>query len=412
MITRHIMPVIENTIKSFPVLLLSGPRQVGKSTLLYNNLLSQGYSYVSFDDKLELLLAKNDPRSFLDAHNAPLIIDEAQYAPELFPEIERRVNISRLERGDRESNGMYILSGSQRKRLLDEAKESLAGRVAILDMTALSLNEIFSLDSVPFSVDTSSCLLRSKRKTYSENEVFQLIHRGFFPSLYGDPEMNVPIFYSSYLQTYMQKDLKEILDVSDEFKFLSFLRLLASNTGQELVYESYAKEVGVRLNTIKSWIAALRKTEIIFLLEPYNEESIVKRVVKRPKVYFFDTGLAAYLSGIDSPETLSKSFLKGRFFETFVINEIRKTYINAGLSQELYYYRDNNQNEIDLVLLRDGTLSCIEIKSGQSFSSSVNKGFRQLSGTKYIKGKNAIISTASLFSMLDENTLILPISAI
>lgn len=412
MITRHIMSVIKETLKSFPVLLLTGPRQVGKSTLLYHGLLSSGYSYVSFDDKLELLLAKNDPRSFLDAHKAPLIIDEAQYAPELFPEIERRVNMSRLERGDAASCGMYVLSGSHKKSLLDRAEESLAGRLALLDMTTLSLNEIFSLDSVPFKVDASSCLLRSRRRAYSEEELFRFIHRGFFPALYGDVEIEPSIYYASYLETYLQKDLKEILDVGDELKFLNFLRILASSTGQELVYDNYAKEVGVALNTVKSWIVALWKTGIIFLLQPYSEFSIVKRVVKRPKMYFFDTGLAAYLSGIDSPETLRKSFLKGRYFETFIINEIRKSYINAGISQELNYYRDNNQNEIDLVLLKDGTLSCIEIKSGQSFSSSSIKGFRQLEGTQYMKGKNAVISTASQLSMLDENTLILPVSSI
>lgn len=412
MIARHLTSVIEETIKSFPILLLTGPRQVGKSTLLYNVLLSQGYSYVTFDDQLELLLAKNDPKSFLDAHPSPVIIDEAQYAPELFKEIEYRVNKSRLEKGDKESSGMYVLSGSQKEKLLDEAKESLAGRVAILDMTNLSLNEICNLSSAPFVIDAPSAIARSARKIYSEEEILRYVHRGFFPALYGEVDINLSVFYSSYLQTYMQKDLRAILDVSNELKFLDFLRLLASNTGQELVYESYTKHVGVSINTIKSWIAALRKTEVIFLLEPYNEESIVKRVIKRPKMYFFDTGLASYLCGIDSPDTLKNSFLKGRLFETFVINEIRKTYINAGLNQPLYYYRDNNQNEIDLVLLRNGILSCLEIKAGQSFSASIKKAFNQLAATRYKRGKDAIISTVGKFSMLDENTLILPISSI
>lgn len=412
MIDRHITSTIFETLNSFPILLLTGPRQVGKSTLLYNTLLSKGYSYISLDDPFELMHAKVDPKSFLDAHPSPIIIDEAQNVPELFPEIEYRVNKSRLEKGNKESNGMYVLSGSQRKKLLDDAKESLAGRVAILDMTTLSLNEIYHYESTPFIVDIQSVLSKSNKHVYSEEDIYNCIHRGFFPALYDDPNMKTSVFYSSYLQTYLQKDLKEILEISDEFKFLNFLKLLASNTGQELVYETYANQIGASINTIKSWISALWKTEIIHLVQPYNEESIVKRVVKRPKMYFFDTGLACYLCGLDTAETLKNSFLKGHFFETFVVNEIRKSYINAGILQELFYYRDSNQNEIDLVLLRSGTLSCVEIKAGQTFHASATKSFKQLASTKYIKGQNAIICTAPKASMLEDRTLVLPISAI
>ena len=210
----------------------------------------------------------------------------------------------------------------------------------------------------------------------------------------------------------MQKDLREIANIVDEYKFVNFLRLLASNTGEELVYDNYSKQVGVALNTIKSWVSILVKTGIIYLVNPYNEESIVKRIVKRPKMYFFDTGLAAYLCGIDSAETLQKSFLKGRFFETFIFNEIRKSYMGAGISQEYYYYRDADQNKVDLILVKDGSLSCIEIKAGQSFNVSATKGFKKLGGTKLIKGSNAIICTADKVSILSDKTILLPISAI
>ena len=190
------------------------------------------------------------------------------------------------------------------------------------------------------------------------------------------------------------------------------MKLLASNTGEELVYDNYSKQVGIVTNTIKAWVSVLVKTGIIYLVQPYNESSLVKRVVKRPKMYFFDTGLAAYLCGIDSAETLQKSFLKGRFFETFIFNEIRKSYLNSGEEQELFYYRDSDQNEIDFVLVRNGILSCIEIKAGQSFNVSHTKGFRKLQNTNFQKGKNAIICTADKISMINDGTIILPVSSI
>lgn len=412
MIKRNIEQVIEDTIKHYPITLLTGPRQIGKSTLLYHSFVGKGYSYVSLDDSLELSSALSDPVTFLEMHPAKLIIDEVQKAPGLFPVLEKIVNESRLKKGNKESNGLYILSGSQRQKLLDESKESLSGRVAILDMNALSLSEIYNRENLPFQVDMKKISTRMNDYRIDETEAFRKIVRGFFPVLYDDMEMNAHLFYSSYLTTYLEKDLKEFLSVNDEVKFINFMKILASNTGEELIYDSYSKNVGVATNTIKAWVSVLVKTGIIYLVKPYNEESIVKRVVKRPKMYFFDTGLAAYLCGIDSAETLQRSFLKGRFFETFIFNEIRKSYMNAGRSIQFYYYRDTDQNEVDLVLLRDGILSCIEIKTGQSFNASSTKGFRKLSDTRYEKGKNAIICTADKISILSDGTLLLPVSSI
>ncbi len=412
MIKRNIEQVIEDTIKHYPITLLTGPRQIGKSTLLYHSFVGKGYFYVSLDDSLELSSALSDPVTFLEMHPAKLIIDEVQKAPGLFPVLEKIVNESRLKKGNKESNGLYILSGSQRQKLLDESKESLSGRVAILDMNALSLSEIYNRENLPFQVDMKKISTRMNDYRIDETEAFRKIVRGFFPVLYDDMEMNAHLFYSSYLTTYLEKDLKEFLSVNDEVKFINFMKILASNTGEELIYDSYSKNVGVATNTIKAWVSVLVKTGIIYLVEPYNEESIVKRVVKRPKMYFFDTGLAAYLCGIDSAETLQRSFLKGRFFETFIFNEIRKSYMNAGRSIQFYYYRDTDQNEVDLVLLRDGILSCIEIKTGQSFNASSTKGFRKLSDTRYEKGKNAIICTADKISILSDGTLLLPVSSI
>lgn len=183
---------------------------------------------------------------------------------------------------------MYILSSSQRKKLLDDSEESLSGRVKILDMSNLSLNEILCLDNKPFTTDLSNANLRSKRFYLNDQDIFKYIVRGFFPVLYDD--INTQMFYSSYLTTYLEKDLKEILNINDDFKFLNFLRLLASNTGEELVYDNYAKQISASTNPIKTWVSSLVKTGIIYLVQPYNEESIVKRIVKRPKIYFLILG--------------------------------------------------------------------------------------------------------------------------
>lgn len=412
MIKRNIETILKDNINHYPIVLVTGPRQIGKSTLLYHSFANNGFSYVSLDDSLELSSALSDPRTFLELHPAPLIIDEVQKAPSLFPEIERIVNESRIKKGNKESNGLYILSGSQRKKLLDESKESLSGRVAIIDMNNLSLSEIYNRENTPFKVDIKTTSLRSKDYIINETEAFKYITRGFFPVLYDDLEMKSQLFYSSYLTTYLEKDLKEIISINDDLKFINFMKILASNTGEELIYDNYAKNIGVSTNTIKTWVSTLVKTGIIYLVEPYNEESIVKRVIKRPKMYFFDTGLAAYLCGIDTPQTLQKSFLKGRFFETFIFNEVRKSFMNAGIMQELYYYRDSDQNEVDLILLVDGVLSCVEIKTGQSFNASSTKSFKKLECTKYEKGKNAIICTADIISILNDGTLLLPLSSI
>lgn len=409
MIKRNIESIIEDTIKHYPITLLTGPRQIGKTTLLYNTFISKGYSYVSLDDSLELSIAKSDPKTFLELHKYPLIINEIQKAPELLSELERIVNLSRLKKGNKQSNGMYILCILQRQILFENSNVSLSGRVAILDMSNLSLSELYGRENRPFSVDIDSIALRSKDFTINETEVFKYIFKGFFPALYNNLEIKPQLFYSSYLTTYLQKDLRQLIILNDEIKFINFLKILASNTGKELIYNSYAKQIGSSTNTIKSWINLLVKTGIIYLVQPYNEYSTIKRVVRRPKMYFFDTGFASYLCGIDKPETLQKSFLNERFFETFVFNELRKTYINSN-DKQLFYYKDHE--EIDFVLIRNGILSCIEIKSGQSFNASNTKAFKKLSNTKYELGKNAIICTADKMSIIGDKTVLIPISAI
>ena len=412
MIKRHIKTVIDYSIKHFPCIVLTGPRQVGKSTLLTNEYDGKGFSYVTLDNTSDRFLAQNDPKTFLVVHPYPLIIDEAQKAPQLFEEIEYIINEKRRSVGNSAANGMFILSGSSRKDLLEKVKESLAGRAALLNMNPLSMSEILNQNNVPFLPDPKVINERCKNLSTSQDEILDLIVKGQMPELYDDVGLRGSIFYSSFIGTYLEKDIKEQVELKDESKYYSLLILLASLTGQELNYDNLAKQIGVSANTIKAWIAIMAKTGIIRLIRPYYEESWTKRMVKAPKIYFFDTGIACFLLGIDSKETLRKSFLKGRMFETFVVNEIIKTYQNDGDETEFYYYRDYYQHEIDLVFIKKGTLYSVECKLGERHNLSDVSSFKLLENTNYNLGKLSIVCTSENLSALSPKVLIVPVKSI
>lgn len=412
MIERHIKEVIDYSLKHFPCVVLTGPRQVGKTTLLTEKYDGKGFSYVTLDNTPDRLLAQNDPKTFLSIHPYPLIIDEAQKATQLFEEIEYIINEKRRLEGNDAANGMFILSGSSRKDLLEKAKESLAGRVAFLDMSPLSLSEIYGRDNLPFIPDPKILSKRINNVSLNQDELLDLIVKGQMPELYADKGIRGSIFYSSFINTYLDKDIRTEIDLKDESKFYNLIVLLASLTGQELNYDSLSKQIGVSAKTIKSWVSVMAKTGIVHLLQPYYEESWTKRIVKSPKIYFFDTGIASYLLGIDSKETLSKSFLKGRLFETFVVNEIRKTYDNAGDKTNFFYYRDYNQNEIDIVFVKKGTIYPIECKFGETHKLSEVSGFKELKNTHYSLAKASIVCSSESISALSENVLIIPVKSI
>ena len=412
MIKRHIKKVIDYAIEHFPCIILTGPRQVGKTTLLTEEYENKGFSYVTMDNTNERLLAKNDPKSFLKNHPCPIIIDEVQKATELFPEIEYIINEKRRIEGNKAANGMFILSGSSRKDLLEKTQESLAGRAALLEMSTLSLSEIYKRDNIPFLPDTKIINDRCKLFTFNQNDVLEIIVKGQLPELYDDDGLKGPIFYSSFISTYLEKDVKDLVDLKDESKFYNLLILVASLTGQEINYDNLAKQIGVSATSIKKWISIMVKTGIIYLIEPYYETSWTKRIVKSPKVYFFDTGIASYLLGIDSKETLARSFLKGRLFETFVINEIRKTYENDGDHTKFYYYRDYEQHEVDIVFVKKGTLYAIECKFGENHSLKDVSSFKEVDDTQYEKGAGCIICTTEELSALSKNILVVPVKCI
>ncbi len=409
MIERTIKEVLIENIKSYPVTLVTGARQVGKSTLCYELKKELNYNYVSLDDMDERQLANDDPKFFLAKHKSPLIIDEVQKAPILFEYIESIVNKKRLE--DDDANGMYVLTGSQKYKLMKNVTESLAGRVGIINMSPLSFNEIIKRKEIPFEVNIC------KNENYNSYEMtidnlFEQITKGFYPELYRNPKLDKDSFYSNYVSTYIDRDVSEIIDLKNKLTFHKLMQLLASLTGEELVYDNIAKQIGIDKKTIINWISVLESSNIIYLLQPYFENSLTKRIIKRPKLYFRDTGLACYLAKLSDFKNLAVSHFSGHFVETYVINEIIKTYENTNTHAEFYYYRDNEQNEIDLIIQRKGELSFIEIKSGMNFSKNDVKAFKKFAKSKYKIGDSAIICLIDSIYKIDENVYVLPITAI
>ena len=411
-IRRHILPLLEQTIAEYPVTLVTGARQVGKTTLV-TLFRERGYSYLTLDDSELLKKAKANPREFIQSHPTPLIIDEAQWAVELFPEIEAAVNKARLEKGSLSSNGMYILTGSQKFVLMQGVSQSMSGRVGIIEMPPLSQAEIRGWQSSAFSVDNLSLSMNSDERVLSEDELFQSVVRGFYPARWENEGKPIPDYFGNYLKTYLERDVSKLISIRDLGKFESLLRVLASLTGEEFIPDNLAKVVGIDKNTVASWTGVLELSGIISLLSPYYEESMSKRIVKRKKLYFNDTGFACYLLGIDTARTLRLSAFRGRVVETYIHNEIRKSYINFGFdTRNMFFYRDNNQNEIDLILLRDGSLQRIECKSGKSFTSKDIKGFSQLADTSFELGGSCLICLCQDPYRIAPNTYAFPVRCI
>lgn len=411
MIKRTIKEAVVKALKNRPVVLITGARQVGKSTLCGEIKKEYGYEYVSLDNLRERDTAIRDPELFLSLHKAPLIIDEVQYAPKLLDVIESIVNKVKFEGGD--NKGMYILTGSQIYSLMENVSESLAGRVSIIEMSPFSLREIRGLEELPFIINPTINQKRSKENQIAIDELYRQIVKGFYPELYDNVDLDVDTFYSDYVRTYIERDVSQIINLNDKLKFQRFMEVLASLTGEEFVANNLAKSIGVSLPTIESWLSVLVAGNIVYLLEPYNENSTLKRVVKRPKLYFTDTGLASYLARLNNPEVLKNSIFSGRFVETYIVNEIIKSYKNNNKKINFYYYRDADQKEIDLVMVENGTIHFIECKSGVSYSKSDISAFNTLrKNTKYMVGSSGVICSTETIYSIDEDVYAIPYGAI
>lgn len=411
MISRTIYKEIIRTIQNKPVTVITGARQVGKTTLCGQIEKDLKFDYVSLADPLIRNSAKNDPAEFLSLHPAPCIIDEIQKAPELFDYLEGVVD-REIKNGNKRS--LYVLTGSQAYSLMKGVSESMSGRVGLISMEPLSMSEIKGKEELPFETSVERALKRCSHYAIETNEMYEYIVRGFYPELYDNPKLDVASFYADYVSTYLERDVSDFINLKDKERFINLMTILASLTGQELIYDNLAKEIGVDKKTIQSWISVLIAGNIIHLLEPYHENSVTKRVVKRPKIYFSDTGLACYLARVNSAETLKNSYLKGHMVETYIVNEIIKSYKNNHKEVEtsFYYYRTFEKHEIDLVILRDGSLSLIECKAGEKYGNNDVKDFSELNGTKFKLQKNAIICTTKIIYSIGSDTYALPISSI
>lgn len=352
-------------LSQFKVVLVTGPRQVGKSTLLKNEL--KDFDYVTLDDMSELELARTDPATFFKNHSLPLVIDEVQYAPELFRYIK-------LIADKNDQKGQICLTGSQTYTLMQNVSESLAGRIGILELQGLSLREKYGVNFYShFSIDEDYVKSRKLCLKKYEN-IWDGIFTGSMPEMFND-NVDWDLFYRSYVKSYIERDVRNLMNIKDESLFYKFMVALAARTGGLFNAADIANSVGVTLKTIQSWISVLESSGIIFFLHPY-ENNILKRVVKTPKIYFNDTGLVCYLVGWDNPKVAQNGAMSGALFETFVISEIAKTYFNCGKDlRSLFFYRDSNQKEIDLLLRTGELIYPVEIKKSAQPSLSMAKNF-------------------------------------
>ncbi len=400
-IPRAIEPAVLSIAKTFPVLLITGPRQVGKTTLL-KHIAEPGRSYVTLDDPLQRRLALEEPELFLERFEAPVIIDEIQYAPGLLPHIKMRADRDR-------SKGAYWLTGSQMFHLMRDASESLAGRVGIVHLLGLSQAEIAGRPNVPF-LPTKEVLLAKRREAdrVSLAAVFSAIHRGSLPALLsGDDRPATEQYYSSYVQTYLQRDIKDLSQVGDELAFIRFLTSAAARTGQMLQYADLARDIGISQPTAKKWLSLLVSSGIVTLVEPWYSNTLT-RMIKAPKLYFLDTGLAAYLTRWTTAEALEAGASSGAFFETFVVSEIMKSWYNAGKTPPVFYYRDKDRNEIDLILEADGKLHPIEIKKSANPGKDAIAAFKLLTGAGRSIGPGGLVCCAAEYLPIDAQNSIVP----
>lgn len=401
-IKRDLEQKIISLSKEYASIIITGPRQVGKTTLL-KQLMPENMEYVVLDDLEERRLAKNDPAMFFQLHSLPIFIDEVQYAPELFSYIKIAID-------NGAEPGSFWMSGSQAFKLMKLAQESLAGRTAILHMPSVSQHEAYGNgESEPFRVDLAALKLR--KKTYAPadmNEIYRRIWLGSMPGLVSGKFTDRDVFYSSYIQTYIERDVSGMIENVDQLLFADFIRSAACRVGQLLNVHDIASDVGISDDTAKRWLSVLEKSDVIFYLRPYSN-NLLTRTIKTPKLYFFDTGLIAYLTRYSTPEILANGALNGAILENYVVSEIRKTYLNNAKECLLWYYRDKDAREIDMVIESDGELHPLEIKRSVNPSESLVKAFEVLDKGSVPRGTGAVICMRQDLSAVSTQNLIVPI---
>jgi uncharacterized protein len=391
-------------MRQFPVLLVTGARQVGKTTFL-KHLSAGKRTYVTMDDPRALDLARNDPPLFLQRYPPPLLIDEIQYAPELFPYLKMIVDKNRAP-------NQFWLTGSQQFHLMRGISESLAGRVALLQLLGLSRREMLSRSSKPFVLQPKQLARQAANSDkITLKQLYHLIWRGSFPAIALNKRMNKDLFYSSYVQTYLQRDIHDLSRVGDQLSFLQFLRAACARTGQLLNLAELARDAGVAPNTAKTWLSILQSSGIAYLLEPFYA-NVTKRLVKTPKLYILDTGLCSYLTEWSSPETLEVGAMSGAILETWIIVELLKSYWHSGRRAPFYYYRDKDQKEIDLLIVEDGVICPFEIKKTASPGKDDLRHFQVLERLNMPIGAGGVICLSDDALPLTQNAWSIPAAII
>lgn len=386
--TRTLEQYFLRATEQFPVLLVTGPRQVGKTTLL-RHLAGESRRYVTLDDPLVRALARQDPALFLQRFPPPLLLDEVQYAPELLTHIKMEVDRDRCP-------GSFWLTGSQQFHLMKGVSESLAGRVAILTLLGFSQRELTGAPSAPPFLPTPDNLeSRDASPPLAMRSIFERIWRGSFPALWGEPPVDHGLFYSSFVQTYLQRDIRDLANVGDENAFLRFLRACAARTGQMLNLQDLCRDVDINHATGKRWLSILESSGVLFLLQPFHS-NVSTRLIRTPKLYLLDTGLAAWLTQWSTPETMEAGAMAGAFFETWVVTEIIKSWWHNGREAPLFYYRDRDGREIDLLIHQDGQLCPVEIKRSASVGREAIRHFQAIESLGLPTGPGGVVSLCDM----------------
>ena len=413
--TRTIEKSFNSLVGKCPVIMITGPRQVGKTTLLnhFEVTSKEKINYVSLDNLLIRSQAIEDPELFLRTYEPPLIIDEFQYAPELLSYIKIKVDQARKNEmfGDgKEVGTLYFLTGSQIFQTMKNVSESLAGRIGILDLYGFSARELENIEEPIFIPNIELLKNKEKVKMKSTGEIFERIIKGSYPELNNDKGIQREQFYETYIRTYLERDVRQLINIKDENKFIKFISSVAARTAQEYNAQDIANDIGIDSKTADEWVSILKNTNLIYMLSAYSNNNI-KKAIKRPKIYFMDTGLACYLTGYINYETLEKSAYNGAIFETYIISEIIKSYTNNGKDPRtrLYYYRDTNQQEIDLLVFYGNTVYPVEIKKSANPGNTAIKNFNVVKKFGTEIGNGTVLCMMENIMAIDENNYYVPI---
>jgi predicted AAA+ superfamily ATPase len=402
-IARAIEPIFIKLQTEYPVVLITGSRQVGKTTMLKRLMEGTKRNYVTLDDFNARALAA-DPEAFFQVYKPPVLIDEVQYAPQLFSYIK-------IIADNKQTPGDFWLTGSQAYRRMQGVTESLAGRIAILQMHALSQSEMNGLPNEPFDLALDRLQAR-KSNGLDIPAVFKAIFTGGMPDVINGKRSDISIFYNNYIASYIERDVKYLSSGIDGLRFFSLIKSAAARTAQLLNVADIARDAGINEVTAKNWLSILETLGIIFYLHPYSNK-LLKRTVSKPKLYFYDSGIPAQILNWGKPEIIMDSAMSGAYFENFVISEIIKSHSNAGSRPNFYYYRDKDNKEVDYIFENNGQLHCIEIKKSGIVKRDSISGFSAVKATPpYTKGMGAVICSAPALSALDKNNLLIPVSLI